>query len=388
MKICLLTTRHGPRDDRIFYKEGISLAKRYGKVTMVTPGGSTHVPIQDERFDFRLLSSQPGWRGRLATLREAVQVVREIAPDICHFHDPDQLATLPWLRRAAKSVIYDVHELYPESFAQSAGVPSAFRPLVKKAFRWFENRCARSCSAVVTAVDPLTERFSRAGAQATTIFNYPRTVMFEQPCEVQARSRHFPGRRVVLYQGNITRARGLHQMILAVDLVRKEAPDVLLVLVGPILAAERKEAEELACTLGLGDHVVFVGGVNHFEVFEYIREAEIGLVPFLAVGQYPVAVPIKLFEYFSCGVPAVGSNLAATKYYIEECGGGLTYEASRHDEMAASIVRLLQNDGEREQMGRRGRQAVVERWNWEEMEKRLFAVYDSVRPRLSEAVPR
>ncbi len=387
MKICVLTTRHSPKDDRIYYKEALTLAAKYGRIDLVAPGAAEDIHPADERCAFHLLRPRQGMLGRFGRIVEAIKVVRKLNPDVCHFHDFDLGLAVPLLASQIRArLVYDVHELNPETVATRI-VPSFFRPLIRWSLTVVENYCARRCSLVITAVDPLTERFARAGACAVTVFNYPRLELFAGSNSRTEGPAFYPGRRVLLYQGRITVARGLLEMIRAVRIVKGSVPNVLLVLLGPIALEDRNLADRLITELGVQGWVTFAGNVEHLQVFDFIRQAEIGLIPFLPVGQHGVAVPIKLFEYLGCGVPVVGSDLPTTKYYINESGAGKTYPATSHVSLAAAVSEMLRDDLGRDGMRRRGLLAVRERWNWERMEKRLLEAYGALEPPLN-SVPR
>ncbi|MCK5734489.1 MAG: glycosyltransferase, partial [Candidatus Latescibacteria bacterium] len=57
---------------------------------------------------------------------------------------------------------------------------------------------------------------------------------------------------------------------------------------------------------------------------------------------------------------------------------GLLIDPADPEEIARAIVYLLEHPEEAVQMGRNGRKAVEEHYNWEKMEERLRGVYEAV----------
>ena len=107
-RVCIITTAHEPRDDRIFHKEALSLAGAYD-VAMIAAwtsgmesGPVQKLPLPELRKKFaRVLR---GWAAfRLALKQDAAAY---------HFHDPELLLVGVALKMFGKRVIYDVHEDY------------------------------------------------------------------------------------------------------------------------------------------------------------------------------------------------------------------------------------------------------------------------------------
>ncbi|MBI2369336.1 MAG: glycosyltransferase family 4 protein [Deltaproteobacteria bacterium] len=68
----------------------------------------------------------------------------------------------------------------------------------------------------------------------------------------------------------------------------------------------------------------------------------------------------------------VTTRSAVLRGQVHRSQGGLAY--SSYDEFADSLDRLLGDRGEAREMGRRGRAYVVERYRWEEIERKYLAL--------------
>lgn len=125
-RICHLTNVHGPLDQRIFYKEAVSLAAAGHRVIVIAPGPGE---MAGERLGVRIQTiGVPGsLRGRLANLARLLRAGLRTESDCYHFHDPELLPVGLALRLLGKRVIYDVHEHFPQVALVRAWVPGYLR---------------------------------------------------------------------------------------------------------------------------------------------------------------------------------------------------------------------------------------------------------------------
>jgi glycosyltransferase involved in cell wall biosynthesis len=77
----------------------------------------------------------------------------------------------------------------------------------------------------------------------------------------------------------------------------------------------------------------------------------------------------------SAGTPVIASDFPEWREIIEECGCGLVVDPHDPNEIAEAINYLLTHPHEAEAMGRLGRKAVEEKFNWSSEERKLLALY-------------
>ena len=377
MKNVVLTTGHHPDDDRIYYKQIVSLLTRYPQIDLIAPVGAGETFALDPRVVLHPLARRRGPLGRLLTAFQAAFRVVRLKPDVCHFHDLDFVVMAPLIRMfCGAKIIYDVHEVYPESMLISPKIPAGFRPAAARIVEAVEKCCARFCAHIVTADEPNTASFARTGVPASTIFNYPRLSLFQVfPGRVEELRRSYPGRRILIYQGTMGRDRGLFHMLDGLCRLKADVPDVLLLLIGLNDARLRAETDDYVRRYDLGAHVRILDWVPHADMVDYVALAEIGLVPWQPSEKNKKNIPIKIFEYMACGVPVLAADLPSTAPYVSESGAGRTYDSTDAEAFAAAVRQMLADRTGREAMARAGREAVSRRWNWDIMEKRLLAIY-------------
>ncbi len=380
MKIVVLTTCHNPNDDRIYYKEMLSLLTKYPEIILLAPGSSNERYGLSPDVKFHPLRRRRGALGRLLTVFEAASEVIRMKPDVCHFHDLDFVIMVPVIRMVHRTkMVYDVHEVYPESMLISPNIPRLLRPLTAWIVGSIEKFCAHYCSLIVTADLPNSQSFLSTGVPVVTLFNYPPLSLFEpDPKRIEELASSFFGRRILIYQGTMSRDRGLFHMLNGMRLLKEEVPEVLLLLVGLNDPNLRLEADEQIQRLQIGNYVHIIPWVLHTEIVNYIALAEIGLVPWLSSAKNCKNIPIKVFEYMACSIPLLASDIPSIAYYINTSRAGIVYEPDDEKAFAKEAKRLLDDRGMRELMSKAGRESVGLLWNWGEMEKLLLKAYDKL----------
>jgi glycosyltransferase involved in cell wall biosynthesis len=127
-------------------------------------------------------------------------------------------------------------------------------------------------------------------------------------------------------------------------------PDCRFLLVG------RVDAPRIASRLEGRDNVEFTGEVPYGEVPEAMARGKIGLIPFRIEELTLATNPIKLYEYFSLGMPVVSTPLPEVEAF-----GDLVYIGATPSEFAEAVRRALDED-DCERRDRRRRIAGAESW--------------------------
>jgi len=314
------------------------------------------------------------WR-RPGVWRILAERARQIEADVYHFHDPELLFVVPLLtRRRRSTTIYDVHEAYPEFFAVKDYLPALIRYPMAWGFRVLEPRLAGLHDALVFADGLTTDAFRRVRRPKVVLPNLPDAdVVAAGARELSTVATREP---ILLYLGGLERNRGSRLMIEAFARVHSRKPDARLLHVGHFMPPELKsEFLAHAGKLGLAEAVCCVGRVPYAEVGGYLERAAVGWVTWQPCAKNQKNVPTKLFEYMTYGLPVVSSDLITTRPFVEDGVSGTLVEAANPNAHAEAILTLLNDREQAARMGRRGRDLVLEKYNWHGVEHRLLELY-------------
>ncbi|MBD3768073.1 MAG: glycosyltransferase, partial [Gammaproteobacteria bacterium] len=100
-----------------------------------------------------------------------------------------------------------------------------------------------------------------------------------------------------------------------------------------------------------------------------------GLVTFLPAPNHIDAQPNKMFEYMSAGLPIITSIFPLWREIVEGNQCGLCVDPLDPQAIGEAIQYLIDNPVEAEQMGKNGRQAVEQKYNWTIEEQKLLDLY-------------
>jgi glycosyltransferase involved in cell wall biosynthesis len=121
-----------------------------------------------------------------------------------------------------------------------------------------------------------------------------------------------------------------------------------------------------------------LGFLDREEIKKVFSESIIGLVTLLPVENYMDSLPVKLFEYMSSGIAVVASNFPLWKDIVEKNQCGICVDPYVPKKIATAIDYLANNREITYEMGKKGRKAVNDKYNWMIEESKLLEVYSEV----------
>jgi glycosyltransferase involved in cell wall biosynthesis len=375
LRVAHLSSFHPPLDVRIFQKECRTLARA---------GYDVHLIIRDPKTDRRdgvrfhaLVRADE--KGRVARvwnrLSSAYRIARSLESRVYHFHESELIPVGLLLRLGGAEVVYDVHEDAPrEAISLNRGHPLKGR-LRALAISALEAVARVALSGFVCATPAIARRFP--GGKAVLVQNFPVMGEYDFSDAAPPLSRR-PLR--VIYVGGISEIRGVREMVRAMALLPEPLSEARLVIAGefkdPALEAEVR-------ALPGWERVDYLGWQTREQVAGLLAGSRVGLVLYYPLRDHLEAQPNKLFEYMAAGIPSVSSDFPYWREIVDPVRCGVPADPRDPRSIAGAIARLLEDPGEAEAMGRRGREAVRERFNWESESRKLVAFYEKLTSRKS-----
>lgn len=176
-------------------------------------------------------------------------------------------------------------------------------------------------------------------------------------------------------------AKGLHVGIRALAILKKEYPDVELLIPGSYkydssrfkTTAYEKYIHSLIKEYSVEDNVKFVGALSACEMAEILKTSHVFC-------QYSLCEnsPNSLGEALTLGLPCVASFVGGTPTYLHHFQNGLSYEKSEGASLAYMIKKIFDDDGFAECLSENARNDALRRHNREECRRELFKSYEKM----------
>jgi glycosyltransferase involved in cell wall biosynthesis len=180
--------------------------------------------------------------------------------------------------------------------------------------------------------------------------------------------------RVILFVGGLDTPhyfKGVDVLLRSFNQI--DDPTVKLLVVGDGDLRPRYMA--LAQELGLGERVIFCGGVSDEILPAHYAICDLHVLPSTTMGE---AFGIVLLEAMACAKPVIASNLPGVRSVIENGVDGLLVTPGDASDLAEKFRILLDNPERRRDMGARGRARVESTYAWPRVVDRLESVYREV----------
>lgn len=364
IKVCHMTNVHGAEDGRIFHKECVSLAAAGYDVSLVERGES----YEKNGVHIVGVGDIPANRRKRMTegAKKVYEAAKALDADIYHFHDPELLPYGLKLKRAGKKVIFDSHEDALEYILEKEWIPAPARKAVYVWFKDLQERVCRQIDAVITITPHLVDFFRKMNPRTVQIANYP-TLNGAMPTVS-------PDPGTLVFAGGIARAWNHHTIIKALE----KLPECRYRLCGTVEGTYLQELEALPAW----NRVEYLGRIPHEEVAHLLARSAVGMALTRrgrnSDGKNGSMGNTKIFEEMMAGLPVVCTDFVLWREFVDRWHCGICIPPEDPDSLVSAIRYLLDHPEEARQMGKNGRRAVEEEFNWGVEEKKLLALYEDI----------
>lgn len=367
-KVCIITTVHQVMDVRIFYKQAKSLYEAGFDVTLIAQNHT------DETIDgIKVIGlHKPANRiQRIIGLSYAAfKTALKQEYDIYHFHDPELLFVGILLKLVTgKKVIYDVHEDYPQSIKSKYWIPSYMRNLVSVFMSITEKIAVLFMDAIITVTDTIEAKFDRK--KTLQVRNYPIINFSEMSYR---RETNISTSVNLIYVGGINVIRGIKELVKAIEIIETNI-DIKLNLLGKFIPASLENEIKSSSAI---DKINYLGWLTKEETIDMMMKSDIGIVTFHPEPNHINSLPNKMFEYMAVGLPVIASNFDSWIPYIVENQCGVLVNPLSPEDIANAIEKLASDHELRIRMGQQGRQAVLDKYNWDSEKNKLLNLYNKL----------
>jgi len=288
-------------------------------------------------------------------------------PDIYHAHDLDGLlCTMPAALVKCKTLIYDSHELWSDTypFANLRGIQWLL-PVLEKILM-------TKVRSGITVNDSLAKILHlKYGKDFISLYNTP-TLKKLTKTQLNLK-KEFPDKKIILHLGAADEGRGMEEMIEAVKFLPKNN---IMVFIGG--GKTENELKELIKKENLAKKVHFSLAVPPEQIISIVKQADLALALTQPISKsYYYSLPNKIFQYIAAETPILGSNFPEYKKIILQNNIGEVVNPARSKLIAQKIISMtkpiVQKKYRRNLVG-----LAKTKYNWSIEEKKLVKFYQNL----------
>jgi glycosyltransferase involved in cell wall biosynthesis len=347
----------------------------------------------DEMLE-RIAGRYPRWAKRLgitaaaeghsAYARAAARALDAVGPDIVHVMNYYAWCST-FAGRGNRGVVLEM---------QSEWLSQMDRNLVR--------RVLRDAAGVVGVSDHIVslfrESFPDYPGMVATAYNGVDVDVFKPAAAASGVAADEPR---ILFVGRLSPEKGIHILLPAFAQVLRRFPRARLDLVGPrtvlphsflvgistdpivkrleryydgsIKGDYQQHLDSLVTSLGLAEHVTFLGSLPHKEIVARYHNASVVVNP-----SYSESFGISIVEGMASAVPVVGTRIGGMKETILDGQTGFIVEPDDADALGEAIVKVLGDAALARRLGTAGRERAVACFSWKARAARLAELYRRV----------
>jgi glycosyltransferase involved in cell wall biosynthesis len=297
-------------------------------------------------------------------LWRALRVCRDA--DIVHCHDLNALPVGAWLKMSGRNVrvVYDAHEYEIDDRPNGGKISKKLKYLLEKSLIRFADR-------VITVSDAIAEEYvglydiSKPALVLNTPFYLetpPRSDYFRRRFGIDAKQTIF------LYQGALSRGRGIERIVEAFGMLENEGKAVAIFMgYGPLEGYLREAAQRYR-------NIFVHEAVPPESILRYTASADFGfsLIEDVCLS-YRYSLPNKMFEYLMAELPVIVSNLPEMRRLIEENDVGVVVKGESAADLKNAVEKAMRSDIS--SLHRRIKK-IKKLFSWEVQENVLLDVYE------------
>jgi glycosyltransferase involved in cell wall biosynthesis len=316
--------------------------------------------------------------------KQIVKFVKNQKIDVLHIHDLYMVAAVKQaFPRKKLPCVVDLHENYPAAIKSYLWAQGLFAKLFVKPDKWkkIEPELLNYVDRIIVLSeayrDKLISEYCILKKEKFGIYpNVPDTKEFLS-YKINQIEEH-KDKLVMLYFGAIAHRRGIFTVFDAMLKLRDKLNDIFVWMIGPVDNADKKRFDSYMENDFLKDKVKFIPWLSIEELPSYLKVTDVCLSPILKNDQHESGIANKVFQYMLFEKPVIVSNCLPQQQLIEENKCGLVHNSDDATDLANTIEHFYQMKSSWNEMGKRGKDAILAKYNVQNAGLELDRLYKEI----------
>ncbi len=153
-------------------------------------------------------------------------------------------------------------------------------------------------------------------------------------------------KKKILFVGNLTKRKGIENVIQAFDILRSNFNNVKLEIIGE--GEEKESLIRFVNSKGLTNHITFRYNTPHEKLKQKYRDTDVFVLPSTIAENSPLTI----MEAMSQGTPVITTNIGGQKELVRDGYNGFLVEPGNSEDLAEKIKIILQDEELRRKMSK------------------------------------
>jgi len=228
-----------------------------------------------------------------------------------------------------------IHDLWPESVKVAGGINNKFiLSMIDQMTRFIYKK-----TDILLVQSPFFKKYlekQKVDLKKVVYYPYYAEAFYKPVTSSVEVKNKFPKGFNILFAGNIGTAQSFDTIVEAIDLIKKEQINIVVLGDG----RDKERLQEKIKTLGLSHKFYFLGSHPPENMPEYFAAADALLITLKKADIFSYTIPGKLQSYLACGKPIIGALDGIGKQIIEVSNSGLCVDAEDVVGLSENIIKM------------------------------------------------
>jgi glycosyltransferase involved in cell wall biosynthesis len=326
------------------------------------------------------------WRFARSASNKIEELNKQIGFDVIHANLP-LVPSFAIPKDSAKALVCAVHSTWKgEAIVTRRSNPKELNPNEKMMLRFnrvlrrYETQLMKQSDALIAVsrytVGELTELYGIGAEKIHVIYNGVDVNKFKPRPDRAELRREFgleEEKKIVLFVGRLYHRKGLEILLRSIPPVIQEFGDVKFAISGTGFKKKEQSLRDLAKQLDIEDTVKFLGYVPDEKLPDLYSASDIFVLPAIYEN-----FPFAILEAQATGLPVISTKVGGIPEFLADNENGFLIDPGDPAQLTQRVLALLQDPKLAEEMGRRGRKLIEEKFAWRLITGQVIDLYSKL----------